>query len=143
MPGILILRHNQFLLSINQKLVEKFLSSRNIEAEIIAPNDFVALTNQKEGVPFNKFMSTLVGLAKKWPSNICIIFFEANLGFPGQEILDEATTTMLSYLVRKYPEAIFILKSQTEKAVVNAAQLLKEQCIPLKHGGFNFQVQQG
>ena len=36
-------------------------------------------------------------------------------------------------LVRKYPEAIIILKSQTEKALVNAAQLLKEQCIPMKH----------
>ena len=99
MSGVLILRHNQFLLSINQKLVEKFLSSRNIKAEIIAPNEFVALTSQKESFPSNKFMSTLVGLAKNWPSDISIIFFEANLGFPGQEILDEATTTMLCYLV--------------------------------------------
>ncbi len=132
MPAILILRHNSFLLTVNQKLVTNLLVSQTIEAEIIAPKEFIALTIASGDASRTKLMSTLVRLAQKWPSNVDVIFFEANLGFPGHEDLNETTVKMLEFLIDNYPEALFLLKSHTEQAIINAAKLLKNKGVPVE-----------
>ena len=49
------------------------------------------------------------------------------------EDLNKASVTMLKLLIDTYPEAIFILKSHTEQAVTNAAELLNNIGVPVEH----------
>ena len=62
-------------------------------------------------------------------NEIRIIFFEANLGYPAHESLSTPTVEVLKFLIQSCPEATFILKSHTNKAIQNAQDILQEEKI--------------
>ncbi|MCL9684744.1 hypothetical protein [Legionella maioricensis] len=123
MSEILILMHNPVNVKIGKKVVELFLKEYSFDSTIIAPPDFVIPGVDPHQMP-EKIMELI-------PTNneIRIIFFEANLGYPGQENLREPTVEVLKFLIKNCPEATFILKSQTEAAIKNAQIILQEEQI--------------
>jgi hypothetical protein len=134
MPTILILRHLSFPLSITQKTIEQCLASKKISpVRVIAPREVLILSPEDADSDKTKYFNTL----QKWsesfrPDDIAVVICEANLGFPGTELLNEATINFLASLITRYSEAVFFLKSGTEQAVTNMEEALKQKGMPIE-----------
>ena len=123
MPGILILMHNPANVKMCAKIAESFLRNHAFNSKIIAPVDFVT-----PGVDQQHMPEKIVKLIPT-DNEIRIIFFEANLGYPAHESLSTPTVEVLKFLIQSCPEATFILKSHTNKAIQNAQDILQEEKI--------------
>ncbi|BCA94838.1 hypothetical protein TUM19329_11990 [Legionella antarctica] len=124
MSAILILMHNPLNVKICEGMTGRFLQEQAIDSKILAPVDFV-----KPGVNQAQMPEKIAKLIAA-DNDIRIIFFEANLGYPGQEALNATTIEVLQYLIENCPNATFILKSQTEKAIKNAQYILQGEHVP-------------
>jgi len=126
MAEILILRHHTITTKVNAKLVDIFLKEQGFECQITAPIDFVT-----PGVDQHE-MQEKIALLVPDDNAILFIFFEANLGYPGREILTHSTIEVLKYLSQKCPEAMIVLKSNTRRAIKQAIDILKQESFPLE-----------
>ncbi len=118
MAIILILRHQKLDRLLNLLLVKKNLPLENTASYesilLIAPEDFCAAEFNPE---------TLKTLIENL-NDVQLIFYEANLGYPSRE---KANKEALKILTEKYPQAVIVLKSNTEKAIHSAQHFLLDK----------------
>lgn len=124
MLSILLLRHNAMLLKINERLLNTFLSKHNIDYQLTAPADFSKSDFKTTGI-----LEKLTALLDD-NNPYSVIFFEANLGFPGTNNLHSITLAALKHLIKQYPEATIILKSNSEGATCAAKKALLRESFP-------------
>ena len=114
------------LLKLTENLIKQFFASKKIRSRVIAPSEALVLSYADKA----KYYETLLALLESLPPDVEIVIFEANLGFPGEEVLNKDTLNLLQFLITKYSTAFFFLKSATEQAVTNAEEVLKHKGIP-------------
>lgn len=131
MSEILLLVHHQTDLKVIERIISMIIRNNNLETTIIAPKEIANRT-----IPKNQIDTFLKDLLQD-QVDVKVISFEANLGFPASEVLNEPTQKALDLIVEKYPDAMIILKSRTQLAIEKAQQYLDSKdfngCIIQEH----------